>query len=82
MSRDDNGCIVKDGHVSSPCDSCGCEARWSICNMYVDVLGDAPPQWIVAWFACGRHLSRVLSDGVWEMDAVVIYDLSEPTASS
>ena len=51
-------------------DRCGSYAAWSICN-----LEGYDMQPIVRWFACGRHLHTVLTDGLWDVDAVSVYDL-------
>ena len=56
------------------CDRCPAFAVWSIAN----VEGPAM-QPIVRWFACGRHLHTVLTEGDWELDAVHVYDLRGPS---
>ena len=62
-----------DAELNPLCDRCPARAHWSICN-----LEGSPMQPIVRWFACGRHLHRVLLDGDWEVDSVHLYDVSEP----
>ena len=52
------------------CDRCGRYAAWSICNLEG---GDMRP--VVRWFACGQHLHAILTDGFWDLDAVMVYDL-------
>lgn len=77
MSRNGNGQVVQDGIVDCPCDVCGCESHWSIANLEGSDLSP-----ITRWFACGRHLHRVLVDGRWDMDVVEVSDLSEPVGGA
>lgn len=56
------------------CDSCESFARWSIGNFEDDAAVNAT----IRWFACGAHLNRVLIGADWELDAVMVYDLTEP----
>lgn len=56
------------------CDLCTAYAVWSIQNYEGD---DMQP--IVRWFACGRHVHGVLTDGHWEVDAVQVMDLRGPS---
>jgi hypothetical protein len=63
------------GDACPTCDRCAAHARWAIAN--IQGYDMAP---IIRWFACGRHLASVLSDGSWEVDCVQVYDLSEPVA--
>jgi hypothetical protein len=53
------------------CDRCTASAIWSVGDST-----DAGP--ITTWFACGRHLHRVLTDGRWSADMVELRDLREP----
>ena len=48
------------------CDRCTAYAPFSIAD-YDDEL-----QPITTWFACGRHLSRVLREEDWNLDAVEV----------
>lgn len=55
------------------CDRCPSPASWSIQNLEgVEMLPT------VRWFACGRHVHRVLSEGRWDMDAVQIQHIEHP----
>ncbi len=56
------------------CDRCPAFAVWSIQNYEGD-----PMQPIVRWFACGRHIHQVLTEGDWEVDAVQVMDLRGPS---
>lgn len=59
------------------CDRCDAFARWSVGNFETDkqLMMSAL---IIRWMACGTHLSRVLDDAVWHLDAVMVYDLTYP----
>lgn len=63
------------------CDRCEAFARWSIGNFETDHQDKmlAP---VIRWFACGRHIGRVLTDANWHLDAVMIYDLTYPPERS
>lgn len=59
-------------HVDSHplCDMCEAHGVWSIQNLEGPNMDP-----ITRWFACGRHLHRVLSDANWELDAVMVMRL-------
>lgn len=59
------------------CDRCDAFARWSIGEFEDDHPERLAP--IIRYFACGRHISGVLTDAQWILDALMIYDLTEPT---
>lgn len=54
------------------CDECPSPARWSIAN-YEDENAVVAT---VRWFACGRHVHKVLAEGDWWLDCVEVYDLT------
>ena len=57
------------------CDQCDAFARWAIGRFETpDSISMFAPT--TRWFACGRHLSRILIDADWWLDAVMIYDLT------
>lgn len=61
------------------CDHCDAFARWSIGEVgdgctFADV--------IVSYFACGRHVSAVLTGAAWNLDTLCIYDLTQPSERS
>lgn len=61
------------------CDLCDAFARWSVGDVGDEVtFADIT----IRWFACGRHLSRVLDDADWSLDTVTIYDLTYPMERS
>jgi len=61
---------VEDDHHPI-CDECSAFARWAICNLEGGAL-----QPITRWFACGNHLNRVLTEADWDVDQVVVLDLT------
>lgn len=61
--------------IGCPCEVCGRKSRWSILN-----LEGLHMQPVTRWFACGRHLHRVLDQtrwGGWAVDTVQIMDLAD-----
>lgn len=62
------------------CDECSAFARWAVAN-YEQTERD-PMTPITRWFACGRHINNVLSNGMWDLDAVQVYDLTVPPERS
>jgi len=62
-----------------PCDRCDAFARWSIGEFENDP-GDLAP--IIRYFACGKHIARILTEATWVLDALMIYDLTYPPERS
>lgn len=62
-----------------PCDRCDAFARWSVGEFENDPADLAP---IIRYFACGKHIARVLTEAVWVLDALMIYDLTYPPERS
>ena len=62
------------------CDRCEAFARWSIGDFEDFRPEDFAP--MIQWFACGRHIGRVLTDADWSLDSVMVYDLTYPPERS
>lgn len=58
------------------CERCDSFARWAVAR-FEDFDVDLS-RTTTRWFACGKHLSRILDDEDWLLDVVAIYDITYP----
>ncbi|QXO13154.1 hypothetical protein QLQ78_gp57 [Gordonia phage Jojo24] len=73
---------VDDPHPHYPkCDNCEAFARWAIAE-HDNGNEVGPLNWIVGYFACGRHVSAILTAADWVLDELHIYDLTTPPERS
>jgi hypothetical protein len=67
------GQVTRDPDLGdNKCDRCAARAHWAIGDMSGPGL-----EYLTAWFACGRHLSAILTDADWSVDSVLISDCNE-----